>query len=206
MTPWFVAVGASGGEGLDDLMTLLHELPPNFGAVVLIVLHRPVDCLSELHAVLGRASRLPVAIALQGERFEPGTVYIGEPDDHLTLTERTFGKLIDDPTGRYRNRTVDLLFHSVAAHGGKRIIGVILSGALDDGARGLSAIHRAGGITMVLTPSVLPWRGMPENAIAFDGPVDLTGTPGEIARAIVAAVARGPGEPAAQLGDGLRAP
>ncbi|KAB1077512.1 chemotaxis protein CheB [Methylobacterium soli] len=192
MDPWTVAIGSSGGRGLDDLTALLTDLPPLFAAVVLVVLHRPPDRISHLQAVLARTARIPVVVALQGEHFEAGTAYIGDPDDHLILGARTFGALVNDPTGQYRNRTIDLLFHSVAQHGGERIIGVVLSGALDDGSRGLAAIRRAGGITMVMAPSGWVWQGMPENAIAYDGGVDLIGDSREIARAIVEIVRDGP--------------
>ena len=84
----------------------------------------------------------------------------------------------------YRDRTVDPLFHSVAAHGQVCTIGIILSGSLDDGARGLAAIHAAGGLTMVLTPDVVAERGMPENTISYDGPIDVIGGPSQIAAAI----------------------
>lgn len=187
--PWFVAIGASGPVGLDDIGALLHELPPSPDVVVLIVLHRSWDKVSHLQPVLSRWSRMPVAIASQGERFERGTAYIGEPAEHLTLAARSFGELVKDPKRRYRNRTIDLLMRSLAEHGGARSIGVVLSGFLDDGSRGLAAIHHAGGLTMVLKPSGSPTPGMPENAIAYDGPVSLIGTPEEIARAIMAAVA-----------------
>ena len=192
MDPWIVAIGASGGQGLDDLKVLLAELPPLFEAVVLVVLHRPLDRISHLQAVLARTARIPVVIALQGERFEAGTAYIGDPADHLTLAARTFGALVDDPTGQHRNRTIDLLFHSVARYRGERIIGVVLSGALDDGSRGLAAIHHAGGVTMVMTPSPWLWQGMPENAIAYDGRIDLIGDARQIAGAIVEIVREGP--------------
>ncbi len=186
--PWFVAIGASGAHGLDDVKQLLHALPAAIPAIVLLVLHRPWDRLSNLRAVLAPVSRMPVVIAADGERFEAGVVYIGEPADHLTLAAKSFGALVADPGREYRNRTVDLLFHSVAKHGGRRSIGVILSGALDDGARGLADVHRAGGLTMVLTPLGAPRVGMPGNAIAYDGAVDLIGDPLQIARAIEAAI------------------
>jgi len=64
------------------------------------------------------------------------------------------------------------------------MIGVVLSGALDDGSRGLAAIHEAGGLTIVLTPGRSPERGMPENAISYDGPIDLIGDPLQIAEGI----------------------
>lgn len=186
--PWFVAIGASGADGLDDIKDILRELPSSLNAVVLIVLHRLWNRPSHLAAVLGRATRMPVRVALDGDRFTSGTAYIGEPADHLTLAASSFGRLVDDPDRTHRNRTVDLLFRSVAAHGGSRIIGVVLSGSLDDGSRGLAAINEIDGLTMVVTPARPPERGMPENAIAYDGPIDLIGSPSEIAQAICAAV------------------
>ena len=76
---------------------------------------------------------------------------------------------------------MDLLFNSVAAYAGNRMIGVVLSGSLDDW---ISRNSKAGGLSMVLTPAVPPERGMPENAIKFDGPISLIGSSKEIAEAI----------------------
>lgn len=188
---WFVAVGASGGDGLADIAALLAALPPKIPAVILVVLHRSWDSLSNLRAVLQRRCPHPVVIAQEGERFEAGTAYIGEPAQHLTLAASSLGILIDDPTRVHGNRTVDLLFRSVARHGQGRMVGVVLSGGLDDGSRGLAAIHEAGGLTMVLTPDPAPHRGMPENAINYDGPIDVIGSPQVIAAAIVEAIAKG---------------
>lgn len=186
--PWYVAVGASGSEGLRDINALLAALPASLDAVVLVVLHRAWDRLSQLRAILATASAMPVVIADQGERFRRGTVYVGEPAEHLTLAARSFGLLVEDPGRFHRNRTVDLLFRSVAAHGEGRVVGVVLSGALDDGARGLAAIHEAGGATMVIGPADRAMPGMPENAIAYDGPIDVVGSADAIAQAIVARV------------------
>lgn len=187
--PWFVAIGASGPVGLDDIGALLHELPHALNAVVMIVLHRPWGQVSHLREVLSRSSQIPVLVAVQDEHFEAGRAYIGEPAEHLTLAAQSFGTLIEDRDRRYRNRTVDLLLLSLAAHAGVRSIGVILSGFLDDGSQGLAAIHHAGGLTMVIQPSGSPAPGMPENAIAYDGPIDVIGSPEEIAHAITAVVA-----------------
>jgi two-component system, chemotaxis family, protein-glutamate methylesterase/glutaminase len=185
--PWIVAIGASGAEGLDDIRALLGALPATLSAIVMVVLHRPWDRPTQLQAILARVSRLPIVIAAQGERFEVGTVYIGEPSEHLTLAAHSLGALIDDSHRHYGGRTVDLLFKSVAARAGKRMIGVVLSGALDDGSRGLAAVHDAGGLTMVLTPEHSSQPGMPENAINYDGPIDLIGDPWRIAEGICAA-------------------
>jgi two-component system, chemotaxis family, protein-glutamate methylesterase/glutaminase len=182
--PWIVAIGASGSQGLDDLQELLKHLPITLPAVVMVVIHRSWNHKSHLRAVLAHDAALPIVIALHGARLAPGTVYIGEPSEHLTLGSQQCGELIDDPYRCHGNRTIDLLFKSVAAQADARMIGVILSGTLDDGSRGLAAIHQAGGITMVRTPSRGFWMGMPENAIDFADPIDFIGDLRSIAQGI----------------------
>jgi two-component system chemotaxis response regulator CheB len=184
MADWLVAVGGSGAEGLDDIRELLAALSPELPAIVMVVLHRPWNRRSDLQSILVRASALPVIVASQGERFEIGTVYIGNPAEHLTLAANTFGDLVDDRERVFAGRTVDLLFDSVAVHGGAHAVGVVLSGSLDDGARGLAAIHKAGGVSMVVTPAAFSRQGMPENAIGYDGPIDFIGEPKAIGRHI----------------------
>jgi len=181
---FFVAIGASGAQGLEDVRRLLGCLPPDLAAVVLIVLHRRFDGVSHLREVLSRYSAIPIHIAKDGEVLRNGHGYIGQPDAHLALAASNLGDLIADPHNLYHNRTVDALFRSVAAHARDRFIGVILSGSLDDGSRGLAAIHDAGGVTMVLTPDGAPWQGMPENAIGYNGPIDFIGGPEAIAAKI----------------------
>lgn len=180
---WCVAIGASGAEGLNDLRDLLAKLPATLPAAVLVVLHRSWTRPSQLQAVLGRATALPVVIAHQGEQLRQGRIYIGEPADHLRLASGRFGEIVADPEAQYRNRTIDLLFGSIAAHAGRHMIGVVLSGSLDDGAVGLAAIKSAGGQTMVVTPAQRS-PDMPRNAINYDGPVNFIGKPEEIAAAI----------------------
>jgi chemotaxis response regulator CheB len=198
--PWFVAIGASGPDGIADIYALLQALPSILPAVVLVVLHRPSEQISNLRDLMARRSRMPVVIAETGEKFERSTVYIGEPAGHLTLVERSFGILVGDPQGQYRNRTVDLLFDSVAHYGGDRMIGIVLSGSLDDGARGLAAINHAGGHVMVIssqsTEGRRAVRGMPENAATYDGPIDYTGNAIEIADAVVAVIRKDRSSPA----------
>ena len=188
VVPWFVAIGASGGDGLHDIEAILRELPPLANAAVLIVLHRPWDKPSHLAEILRMHAHMPVRVAEDGQRFAMGTIYVGEPADHLTLAANTFGRLLADPERAHRNRTVDLLFRSVAVHGGGRIIGIILSGGLDDGSRGLADINEVGGLTMVVRRTPTNYPGMPENAIGYDGPIDLIGTPSEIAQSVCAAI------------------
>ncbi len=187
--PYFVAVGASGAEGLQDLQALLRALPISCAAVIMVVLHRPSDKISYLRDVLARDCSMPVVVAMEAENLECGTCYIGEPDAHLTLAGHVMAHLVDGSGHTMRNRTVDALFNSLATHGGKRTIGIIMSGSLDDGSRGLAAIHHAGGITMVLDPGRKP-RGMQQNAIDHDGPISFIGTAIEIADAVGQVIGR----------------
>lgn len=143
---------------------------------------------SNLRAVLAQACPQVICIASANERFAPGTVYIGAPSQHLTLATGQSGELVDDPNRVYGNRTIDLLFASVAKYGEARGIGVVLAGAADDGSRGLAMIGNSGGLRMVVTPVNAPWRGMPENDIEFDRSVDVIGSPLQIAAAIAEAV------------------
>jgi hypothetical protein len=110
--PWTVAIGASGSTGLSSIISVLATLSPKIDAVVLVVLHRPFDHPSKLREVLSGATAMPVIVAEQGEQFERGHCYIGEPSAHLTLAERSFGGLTNDPDAAHRGRTVDLLFQS----------------------------------------------------------------------------------------------
>ena len=191
----YVAIGASGGDRLDDIKALLRALPRPLAAVVMVVLHRPVDRISHLREVLARATQAPVIVASDGVTFEPGRIYIGEPAHHLTLIGGNVASLVAGAENEHRNRTVDLLFRSLAEHAGTSAIGIVLSGSLDDGARGLAAIHDAKGMTMVLTPDRQGHPGMPENAIDYDGPVDVIGSPRVIARELARLVGAMP-EPA----------
>jgi chemotaxis response regulator CheB len=189
---FIVAVGASGVEGLNDIQALLAALPATLAAAVLVVLHRPSDRISHLCEVLSRASAMRVLIAQEDDRFHIGTCYIGEPDEHLALAARSRVHLIEGAHDRHRNRSVDLLFTSVAAHAQECALGVVLSGSLDDGSRGLAAIHEEGGATLVLASRHPAVKGMPENATTYDGPIDFIGSVGEIAREIERRVAPTP--------------
>lgn len=187
--PWIIALGASGGQGLSDVRELLGELPATFGGTVMVVLHRPWHQPSELQTVLADSTPLPIVIATGGERLEPGIVYIGEPSQHITLAAGGLCELVDDPDRNFGNRTIDLLLKSVARHAGSQMIGVVLSGSLDDGSRGLDAIHDAGGLTMVRTPANSVWGDMPRNAISFGSSVDLIGNLRAIAEGVCTACA-----------------
>jgi two-component system chemotaxis response regulator CheB len=180
-----VAIGASGREGLEDIKRLLSALPSTLQAVVLVVLHRPSDKVSHLREVLSRASAMPVVLAAKGDRYRVGCCYVGEPDAHLSLAANSSVQLVEGANHRHRGRTVDILFNSIAVHAKSRGIGIVLSGSLDDGSRGLAAIHEAGGVTMILTQDGRPDAGMPRNAADYDGPIDAMGPAEDLAREVV---------------------
>jgi chemotaxis response regulator CheB len=177
----FLAVGASGAAGLDNIKELLGELPKELPITVLVVLHRPSDRISYLQEVLSRTSLMPVLIPEQDDHFRLGCCYIGSAASHITLIAGRRAGLIAGPNDLYRNRTVDLLFNSVAAEAGRQSIGLVMSGGLADGSRGLAAIRRSGGVGMVLGTSGIADPGMPGNAASYDGPVDFIGSVSQLA-------------------------
>ena len=139
---------------------------------------------SELAEILKRICNFPIHVAEEDSTYEVGHCYIGAPDKHLTLIAKNKAGLVDGQDDTNRNATIDLLFVSLAKFAAKRAIGVVLSGALNDGSRGLEAIHQAGGITIVLEPEgELP--GMQRNAINYRGHVTLVGSSEQIANAII---------------------
>ncbi len=181
--PLFIAIGASGAEGLDDIRSMLSLFQKPVQAIVMVVLHRPSDRISYLQEVLARCCEMSVVVADQAAIMESGVCYIGQLAGHLTLLGNRLAHLVPACGNRFRGKTIDLLFESLAKHAGTRTTAVVLSGALADGSRGLAAIHAAGGLTMVLSPGIKP-RGMQQNAIDYDGPISLVGTAEEIAAAI----------------------
>ena len=178
-----VGIGASGAEGLGDIGHLLGSWPDHLDATAFVVLHRPSDKESNLPAVLRRQSRIPVEVATTGKRLQPRTCYVGEPDKILSLAAPDGFVMLDGSNNQYRNRTIDVLFESLAITAGNRAVGIVLSGSLDDGSRGLAAIHAAGGLTMVLDPGAKP-RGMQQNAIDYDGPISFIGSAIDIAHVL----------------------
>jgi two-component system chemotaxis response regulator CheB len=128
--------------------------------------------------------RMPVVEAIHGQELLVATCYLGRPSEHLEVDELVHAKLLSDPRMSRRGRTIDDLFVSLARHAGPRTIGVVLSGALRDGAKGLAEIKQAGGITMAQSPEDAEFASMPEGAIAYGGPVDVIAPTTELTRAI----------------------
>ena len=158
-----IVIGASAG-GVQALLNLVTELPPNLAAAVFIVLHIPTDAPSMLPEILGRNAQLPVASATNDEEFRPGRVYVAPPDYHL-LIERRRIKLVHGPKENFHRPSIDALFRSAAQWAGPRTIGVILTGSRSDGTAGMRAIKQRGGITIVQDPMEALFPSMPASVI-----------------------------------------
>lgn len=180
-SPMIIVVGRSAGE-VEALCALLRAFRARLPAIVMVALHRPVEHESRLREILSRDSHLPVVIAHNGQKLRPGVCYIGDPRQHLMLGPDDRALLLEDHF--YRGHNIDALFNSAAQAAGPRTIGIILSGCLKDGAQGLAAIKRAGGMAFVQSPEEATHKEMPLSAIEHDGPVDLIAPIHRIADAV----------------------
>jgi two-component system, chemotaxis family, protein-glutamate methylesterase/glutaminase len=158
-----VVVGASAG-GVEALTRMVRTLPEDFPAAVLIVMH--VNSGSILPQVLGRVARMPVTHGGDGERIQPRRIYVAPPDRHLTVDDGLI-RLTRGPRENGHRPAIDLLFRSAARAYRDRLIGVVLSGQLDDGSAGLLAIKARGGVAIVQDPDDATFPSMPRNASLY---------------------------------------
>jgi two-component system chemotaxis response regulator CheB len=178
-----VVLGASAG-GVEALQEVLRGLPADLPAAVLVVMHMPAHGQSALPAILGRSGPLPAIRAEQAAPLVPGRIYVAVSDQHLLV--RDGHMLLSRAPHQNRARpAVDALFRSAARWRGPRAVGVVLSGALDDGAAGLAAIDAARGGCVVQDPADAMYAGMPQAALTV------------VPHAVVA--------PARDIGDHIRA-
>jgi two-component system chemotaxis response regulator CheB len=146
-----VVIGTSAG-GVHALSILLPALPPLLAAAVLIVVHLPRDRQSFLTEVFSRKCALHVREAQDKEPIVPGTVYFAPSNYHLLVEQGPELALSVDDLVHHSRPSIDVLFESAAEVYGRRLLGIILTGANEDGAMGLRAIHDAGGVTVVQSP------------------------------------------------------
>jgi two-component system chemotaxis response regulator CheB len=166
-----VAIGASAG-GVEALSVLLSALPADCRVSFFVVIHIPRERPSLLAAVFGARCALPVREAEDKEPVQPGTVYFAPPDYHLLVDRGPAFALSSDEPVYFSRPSIDVLFDSAADIYGERLLGLILTGANQDGAEGLAAIGRAGGRTVVQEPSGAAVPFLPEAALQ-EGPVDF---------------------------------
>src|SRR5262245_26845401 len=159
-----IVIGASAG-GIRALQELVAALPPDLPAAVFVVQHQSADSPGMLSGILGRAGTLPTVVPDEAALLEPGRIYIAPPDRHL-LVERGRAVVVRGPKENRHRPAIDPLFRSAAWAYGPRVIGVVLSGELDDGTAGLWAIKTCGGITVVQNPAEALSKSMPRSALA----------------------------------------
>jgi two-component system chemotaxis response regulator CheB len=157
-----VVVGASAG-GVPTLKELVSLLSPDFAAAMFIVQHMSPGAQSLLPQILARSGPLPASSPEDLEVIRPGHIYIARPDHHL-LVEGDHVRVVRGPRENRHRPSIDPLFRSAAWSYGPRVVGVVLTGYLDDGAAGLWAIKSCGGVAVVQDPSDALHHDMPINA------------------------------------------
>jgi len=181
-----VAIGASAG-GIPALLELIPALTIDFPIPILVALHISPVRPSSLASVLAQRSRMPVVWAEHGVRPSRGTIHVCPPATHIFLSRSGGIELAPAANGDRFRPDIDLLFESVAEVCGSRGIGLVLSGMLSDGARGLASISRRGGIAMTQTVASARHGDMPIAAADFGG-ADIILPPAKLAQALQACV------------------
>lgn len=178
-----IVIAASAG-GVETLTELIRELPAELPAAIFIALHVPAHSPSLLPQILSRQGRLPAEHPGDGEAIRPGRIYIAPPDRHLLLEPGRI-RLTRGPHENGHRPAADPMFRTAALAYGPRVVGVVLSGTLDDGTAGLAAIQQRGGVTVVQDPDDALYSGMPRSAleaVQVDYCLPLAGIAGLIAR------------------------
>lgn len=176
-----VVVGGSAG-GIEAVQQLLRPLPRDVPAAVVVVLHTGLDSPRVLDRIIGRSTELDCVYAEHGMEIQKGRVHIAPPDYHLILRGGRF-ELVHGPTENRARPSIDVLFRSAAVSCPGRVVGVVLSGNLDDGAAGLAAIKRCGGLALVQDPDGILYPSMPSSALGatdVDGCWSLPKLPGAL--------------------------
>ncbi|HKD11272.1 MAG TPA: chemotaxis protein CheB [Thermoanaerobaculia bacterium] len=163
-----VVLGASAG-GVEPLRAIAREMHPQLPASVFVVLHLAPDNPSALAEILDRAGPLPAIAPEDEQTIEHGKIYVASPDKHL-FVEDGHVRVLQGPKENRQRPSIDVLFRSAARVYGPRVIGVVLSGALDDGTAGLIAVKIRGGLAVVQEPADAFSADMPRNAMRYLDP------------------------------------
>lgn len=177
-----IVIGASAG-GLEPIKKIIDALPEEFQATMMIATHRAPGNGNMLKDILARHSNVHITEPIEGEKLQCTTVYVGKPTN-IVEVDGSDGKVTLDRDRIRRLHLIDDLFFSAAEHAGKNAIGIILSGTMWDGVRGLKSISENGGRCIAQEPKDALFRDMPELA-AEEVELDYVGTADEIAQVII---------------------
>jgi len=158
-----IVIGTSAG-GLAALRILVGNIPETINAAVFIVLHTAPDGPGLLPRLLQPVTSLQIAHARDKEPIRRGRVYVAPPNHHLVIAGEQV-LITNGPRENFARPAIDPLFRSAALEYGARVIGVVLTGRLDDGSAGLWAIKERGGIAIVQDPRDAEYAQMPQNAL-----------------------------------------
>ncbi|NWA85919.1 MULTISPECIES: chemotaxis protein CheB [unclassified Pseudomonas] len=164
-----IVVGASAG-GVEALLKIFGELPEGFGLPIIAVLHLPDERRSQLAEVFARRLRVPVKEAQDKQVIEAGTVYFAGPGYHLSVEHDRSLSLSQEDRVHHSRPAIDYLFASAADAYGKGLLAILLTGANQDGARGLVHVQQSGGTTIVQDPTEARIAVMPLAALALHTP------------------------------------
>jgi two-component system, chemotaxis family, protein-glutamate methylesterase/glutaminase len=164
-----IVVGASAG-GVEALLSIFAELPDGFGLPIIAVLHLPDERRSQLAEVFARRLRIPVQEARDKELIEAGRLYFAGPGYHLSVEQDRSLSLSQEDRVHHSRPAIDYLFTSAGDAYGKGLLGILLTGANQDGARGLAHVKQAGGTTIVQDPNEARIAVMPLAALALHTP------------------------------------
>jgi two-component system chemotaxis response regulator CheB len=160
-----IVIGTSAG-GLKALGAILGALPSNLDATVFIVQHLAADKPSILPKILTDVGSLPASHPSDGELIEKGRIYVAPPDYHLLVNKGSMRVVRGPQENRFRP-AIDALFRSAARAYGSRVIGVVLTGYLDDGTVGLQAVKKCGGVAIVQAPDEAEYPSMAKSALQY---------------------------------------
>ena len=164
-----IVVGASAG-GVEALLSIFGELPEGFGLPIIAVLHLPDERRSQLAEVFARRLRIPVHEARDKEQIKAGALYFAGPGYHLSVELDYSLSLSQEDRVHHSRPAIDYLFASAADAYGKNLLAILLTGANQDGARGLAHVKCSGGITVVQDPAEARISVMPRAALALHTP------------------------------------
>jgi two-component system, chemotaxis family, protein-glutamate methylesterase/glutaminase len=189
-----IVIGASAG-GVESLVRVVARLPKDIPAAVFVVMHFPAQATSVLPQILSRARTLPAVHAVDGDRIRHGQIFVAPPDHHLII-ERDRMRVTRGPREHGHRPAVDPTMRSAAIAYGPRVVGVVITGTLDDGTEGLLQVKARRGITVVQDPNDAIFSGMPQSAlenVEIDHVVPLAELPELITRLAHAEIPDGNG-------------